>query len=295
VTIGYVIAFEPWDQLSRLTRYGFFEVLVELAIIWIVVFWIWRFVEGTRAAGAVRGIVVVAFGAMALRLLAPVESFRRLAFLFDNILGFAALALVIIFQPELRRAVIRLGETSIFRPPTSDMSPVIDEIVEAASFLSKNSFGAIIAIERSVGLKETVEAGRYLNADVSAELIQSIFWPNNPLHDMGVVIRGSKIVAAGVQFPLAHPLEMADPQLGTRHRAAVGLTRAVDALCIVISEETGSISLGERGKLTRWLDPDALRRELGERLAVQAESAKDEPPPKVEQTLSGENAEEQAA
>jgi diadenylate cyclase len=293
-TFSPFILFQPLSQLTRLTSYGFFEVLVELAVIWILVYWIWRFVEGTRAAGAVRGIIVVALVAMGLRLLTPVESFRRLAFLFDNILGFAALALVIIFQPELRRAVIRLGETSIFRQQTSDMAPVIDEIVEACGFLSKNSFGAIIAIERTVGLKETVEAGRFLNADVSAELLQSIFWPNNPLHDMGVVIRGGKIVAAGVQFPLAHPLEMADPQLGTRHRAAVGLTRAVDALCIVISEETGSISLAERGKLTRWLSPDDLRGELTERLAA-VEEAEKEKAPDVDETLSGEKAEEQAA
>jgi len=263
-----VLLFQPWDQFTRLANYSPFEVLVELGVIWAVVFVVWRFVEGTRAAGAVRGIIVLVLVTLLLRLLAPGDTFARLAYLYDNFLGFAALALVIIFQPELRRAVIRLGETSMFRQTSSEIAPVVDSLVQSCTFLSKNKFGAIIAIERQVGLRETIEGGRVLNADISAELIQSIFWPNNPLHDMAVVIRGNKVAAAGVQFPLADPQDMSDPRLGTRHRAAVGLTRLVDALVIVVSEETGSISLGERGALERWLTPEALRAELTRRLTI---------------------------
>lgn len=273
-----MLLFEPWEQFARLANYNPLEVLVEIIIIWTVIFVVWRFVEGTRAAGAVRGIIVLVLISLLLRLLTPGDYFLRLAYLYDNFLGFAALALVIIFQPELRRAVIRLGETSIFRQTGSEIAPVVDALVLACSFLSKNKFGAIIAIERQVGLRETIEGGRPLNADISAELLQSIFWPNNPLHDMAVVIRGNRIIAAGVQFPLADPHEMSDPRLGTRHRAAVGLTRHVDALVIVVSEETGSISLSERGTLERWLTPEALRAELTRRLTINPpRSAADDP------------------
>ncbi len=265
--------FEPLRQLLvRLRGYAPWEVAIELLIIGAIVWMIWRFVKGTRAAGALKGILVLVLVTIALRLITPVESFGRVAFLYDNILGFAALALVIVFQPEIRRALIRLGETTFFRESATEMARVVEAIVEACSFLSKNKFGAIIAVERHVGLRETIETGRILNADVSAELLQSIFWPNNPLHDMGVVIKGARILAAGVQFPLADAIETTDPTLGTRHRAAVGLSRATDALVVVVSEETGMISIADHGRLLRGLSNAELRAELTRRLRPQDEA-----------------------
>lgn len=255
--------FEPLQQLVvRLSNYSIWEFAVEFLVIWAVVYVVWRFVHGTRAAGAVKGILVLVLLTLALRVFMPGEHFQRLAFLYDNFLGFAALAAVIIFQPELRRALIRLGEAPFFRPTPSNVPQIVDAMVSACTFLSKNKFGAIIAVERQVGLRETIEGGRVLNADLSAELLQSIFWPNNPLHDMAVVIRGEKIIAAGVQLPLADPEDMRDQAVGTRHRAAVGLSRVVDAIVVVVSEETGAISIAERGRLDRWLTPDMLRSEL---------------------------------
>jgi len=266
--------FDSFRQLAgRLTAYPWWEVAVELGIIFAIAWIVWRFVQGTRAAGALKGILLLVVATLALRLAAPPGAFERLAFLYDNFLAFAAIAAVIIFQPELRRALIRLGETRLFRSAGSDVTPIVDAIVSACRFLSKNKFGAIIAIERRVGLRETVEGGRIINADVSSELLQTIFWPNSPLHDMGVVIRDGRIVGAGVQFPLAEPFEMTDPRLGTRHRAAVGLTRVTDALVIVVSEETGGISLAERGKLDRWLSPETLGEEIVKRIAAAAEGA----------------------
>lgn len=252
--------------LSRLMAYPAWEMAVELIVIWALAMLAWRFVQGTRAAGAVKGILLVLLGFLLLRLVAPSGSFERLAYLGDRFLGFAAIALVIIFQPELRRAMVRIGEAPLFRAGPADVTPVIDAIVNAAGFLSKNQFGALVAIEGRVGLREVVEGGKILNADVSAELLQSIFWPNNPLHDMGVVVRGKRIVAAGVQFPLADPQEMPDQRLGTRHRAAIGLSRVTDTIVIVVSEETGAISLAERGRLERWLTPETLREELIKRM-----------------------------
>ncbi len=264
-----LLRFEPIRQLiDRLGGYVWWEVLVELAVICAMVWLLWRFIRGTRAAAAVRVALVLAVGALFIRLIIPIEAFERLAFLFDNVIGMFALALVVIFQPELRRALIRLGEGGYLRPARADVGPVVDAIVSACTFLSRSKFGAILAVEKSVGMRELIETGRILDADISAPLLQSIFWPNNPLHDMGVVIRGKKIVAAGVQFPLADPAEMTDPKLGTRHRAAIGLSRVVDAVIVVVSEETGSISLAERGRLEQWLTPEALRAELVERLGA---------------------------
>src|SRR5690606_38172125 len=170
--------------------------------------------------------------------------------------------------PELRRALMRMGELPAARSlfgnlqSQKDVDEMIAAVCGAASLLSKSKFGGIIAIERQTGLRDFIEGGRPLNADVSQDLLLAIFWPNNPLHDMGVVMRGKKIVAAGVQFPLAEPNEISDPNLGTRHRAAVGLSRVSDALVVVVSEETGAISLGEGGRLRRWLSVETLEEEL---------------------------------
>ena len=138
--------------------------------------------------------------------------------------------------------------------------------MRACELLSKNQFGALIAIEGRVGLRELIERGTAINADVSAELLQAIFWPNSPLHDMGVIVRGNKVLAAGVQFPLAEPADMPDQRLGTRHRAALGLARITDTIIIVVSEETGAISLAHHGRLSRWLTPEGLQSELHRRL-----------------------------
>lgn len=266
--------FEWLNQLwSRLQGYSPWQVVIELAVIGAIVYVVWRFVQGTRAAGALRAmIVLLVVGTVLVRLASQRDIFPRLSQLYTRILGFSAIALVVIFQPELRRALIRIGELPAVRPffrPTpgaGEQSQVVDAIVAASRFLSKNKFGAIIAVERQVGLREMLVGSTMLNADVSAELLQSIFWPNNPLHDLGVVVRGGKILAAGVQFPLADPEDMNDPSLGARHRAAVGLTRVSDAIVVVVSEETGAISIAERGRLDRWRSPESLATELLRRL-----------------------------
>lgn len=260
--------FERLSQVAqRVLDYRLWEVGIELAILWLCVYVAYRFVRGTRAAGALKGLVLVLIlGTLVVRVMGD-RLFPRLAVLYNNFLGFAAIALVVTFQPELRRALIRLGETPFFRPSVSEVKPVVEAVVSACELLSRKKYGAILAIERSVGLREVIETGRLINAEVSADLLTTIFWPNSPLHDMGVVISGRKLVAAGVQFPLAEPEEMpVQENLGTRHRAAVGLARVSDALVIVVSEETGAISLAEGRGLTRWLTPAALAQELTTRL-----------------------------
>ncbi len=264
--------FDRLRQLgARLGEYNLWEVALEVGVLCVIIYAILRFVRGTRAAGALKGLLILLVASTILvRILASGDLLPRLGVLYDQFLAFAAIVLVVTFQPELRRALIRLGEAPLFRGVSADVAPVVDAVVGASTFLSKNKFGAIIAIERNVGLRETVESGRQLNADVSSHLLNSIFWPSNPLHDMGVVIRNTKIVAASVQFPLADPHDMPEAHLGTRHRAAVGLARTTDAIVVVVSEETGGISLAEGSTLSRWLSGDELRAALIKRLSAGA-------------------------
>ena len=259
--------------LSRLTAYNAWELLIELAIIWVVVFVIFRFVRGTRAAGALKGmLLLVIVGALLIRLFESVDLFGRLTALSDVFLGLAAIVTVVVFQPELRRAFIRLGEANFLTGSSADQASSIKPIVDAAAFLAKNKFGGIIAIERNTGLREAVENGVKLNAELSTPLLCNIFQPNAPLHDMGVIIRGNRIVAASVPFPLIEPYELPDPRLGTRHRAALGLSRNSDALVVVVSEETGAISLAEARTLTRWLTPERLSQLLHDKLTASSAS-----------------------
>jgi diadenylate cyclase len=202
-------------------------------------------------------LLVVA--SMLVRVLGHGESFTRLAFLYDAMLPLVAIGLVVVFQPEIRRAISRIGDTPLFRRKPQPVTITVDAVVEAAVYLSRAKFGALMVIERSTPLKNLLEGGTVLNADISSRLLQTMFFPGTALHDLAVVIRGQRILAAGVQLPLAEPSEMSDGQLGSRHRAGVGVTQETDALVVIVSEETGIISLAERGELTRSLNADELR------------------------------------
>ena len=256
------------DLLRRLDSYPAPVVLIELAVIWGTVYLVLRFVRDTRAAGALKGILlIVLLLSVGGWILGGAETFQRLAYLIDRFLGILALALVVIFQPELRRAAIRVGEsTFFFRSTPSEIAQVVEAISDSCRYLSKSRFGAIIVIERSIGLKGLTEGGTRIDAVVSARLIQSIFFPGTALHDLAVLIRGRVVHAAGVQLPMADPLDMADRSLGARHRAAVGITRECDALVVVVAEETGLIRIAERGRLSDPIGPDELADRLRQRL-----------------------------
>ncbi len=172
---------------------------------------------------------------------------------------------LVAFQPELRRALIRAGEMRFMRRSGSH-GKLISSLLEAAGYLSRNRYGALIALQRDVGLANWAEHGTQLNAEISANLLNTLFYPNSALHDLGVIIRGNRVLAGGCQFPVAESGEV-DASLGSRHRAAVGLSAESDALVLVVSEETGTISLADGGKLTRFLALDDLEQELETRLA----------------------------
>lgn len=256
--------------VSRLGAYAPWEVAIELLVIWVVVYAVARFVAGTRAAGALKGLLVLVVVATVLsRVMGGGGSFQRLGLLYDRFLALFAIALVVIFQPELRRALVRLGETPFFRASPKDIEKVIAEISTAASYLARAKFGAIIVIERQVATAGLVEGGTVLDSELSSRLLQTIFFPGSALHDLAVIVRGSRLHSAGVQLPLADPGDMPDPALGSRHRAAVGLSKECDALVVVVSEETGTVRIAERGKLSDRMLAEDLRAELTVRLRTE--------------------------
>jgi len=254
-----------WQRIQGYLSSEPLAVLFELLVIWVVVYLAVRFLKGTRGARVVWGVVLIMIiGTLTLRVFpGGSDALERLNYLYSNLLAFLAFVLVIVFQPELRRALVRIGEGGWFSKTGLRRARIVEELVASIDYLSRNKIGGLVAIERQVGLKGIVEAGTRLDAEVSRQLLNTLFWPGSALHDMGVVIRGDRVVAAGVQFPLAEGDDMAQ-ELGSRHRAAVGLSQEADALIIVVSEETGTISVAERGKLTRGLSVNDLRSVLSE-------------------------------
>ncbi len=248
-------------------------VAVELLVIGLVAYVVVRFVQGTRAAGALKGmLVILVLVTVATRVLGGVDSgerFERLGFLYERALTLLAFALIVVFQPELRRALVRVGEARLFRSTPGEIATVVEQVVDACMFLSKARFGAIIVFEREVRLGGLAEGGTHIGAEVSAPLIQTVFYPGSALHDLALIIRGRVIDTAGAQLPLANAADMPDPTLGSRHRAAVGLTKECDAVVVVVSEETGKIRIAERGRLEVMHSEEQLRGELKRRLGRQ--------------------------
>jgi diadenylate cyclase len=253
---------EYLKQLANPQIYPRQQIVIEVAIIFVLVYLLLRYLRGTRGGRAIKGLALVFLVVTTLvKTLTSEYQYPRLNVLYGGFLTVAAFMFAIVFQPELRRGFVRLGEARIFRA-AGRSSRVIEALVASAEYLSKNKVGALIALERRVALKGVVDGGVALDAEVSTPLLNTLFWPGSALHDMGVIIQDGRIVAAGVQFPLAEESEDLDTELGSRHRAAIGLSLEGDALVIVISEETGTISLAERGRLTRALTAPMLRERL---------------------------------
>ncbi len=245
------------NYLRRLTAHQWWVVLLEMLLIGVVVYSVLEFLRGTRGARLIKGVGLFLLIAYTIIRLGG-DKLLRVEFLFSRLLVFTSFAIVVVFQPELRRALIRLGETRLFRPNAGSARKTVDMICESVEYCARNRIGALIAVERDVGLAGLTENGTTLNADLSAELLDTIFWPGSLLHDMGVVIRDGKVVAAGVQFPLAEGGELSQ-EMGARHRAGLGLAQETDAVVVIVSEETGTISIAERGQLTRGLTAEELR------------------------------------
>ncbi len=235
--------------------FWYIKPAIEITILWFVFYRILIFFEGTRAFQVLKGItyLLIAF------LLSQILGFDILNWLLTKIFGISIIAVLIIFQQELRQGLARLGQHHLFSLglEEAEILAVIDEIVEAALRLSKQKHGCIIAIERETKLKPYIESGAEIDGKISREMLISIFTPPTPLHDGGVVTRGDRIIAAACLFPLSENPNFSK-SMGTRHRAAIGLSEQTDAVIIVVSEETGDISLAHDGRLMHMNDPDKL-------------------------------------
>ncbi|MEK7852194.1 MAG: diadenylate cyclase CdaA [Planctomycetota bacterium] len=238
--------------------------LGEIFLIYMVVYIVLRIMQGPRGTTVLRGLafiivmisVIILFFVRKLQLL-------TIDWLVSEFVPVFIIPIIILFQPEFRRALLRLGQNPVFNIFLKPEYHVIDEIVKAVENLSGSKVGAIIAIEREVGLDNFVETGTKIDGTVSSELLCTIFWSGTPLHDGAVIIQGQKLSAAGCLLPLTESTEISK-RLGTRHRAGVGLTEETDAVAIVVSEETGTISTGIKGVLTQGIDAKELKRILNE-------------------------------
>jgi len=232
------------------------KAILEILILWFVIYKIFLFLKGTKAVYLLRGIIILVIAFFVFQK----ADLYVLSWLLTKFFAFFLILIVIIFQPELREGLIRLGKRHIFyiEPKQEEIDRLIRAIVSAASIMSKKNIGALMAIKREIGLKNYIESGVILNADITSDILQNIFFPGTPLHDGGVIIDGTKIVAAGCLFPLTDNPDL-ERALGMRHRAAVGLSESSDAVVIVVSEERGSISLAINGQLTKNLSPSDLQ------------------------------------
>jgi diadenylate cyclase len=237
--------------------------LVEIAILAVAIYVLLRFLGRTRGSGVVRGmgLVVVGFVLVAQVVVASFD-LTELSRVLDYLLTTGLIGLVVIFQPELRRGLIVLGRYRMLRYFGGDRHPIADKLADAAEALSRECVGALIAIQREVALNTCAESGERLDAEISPALIRTVFSPRSPLHDGALIIANGRLRAAACQLPLGQPPEGASVHMGMRHRAALCLSDETDAVLLVVSEETGRISLAVGGRL------EAVPREnLSRRLA----------------------------
>jgi len=228
------------------------KILVEVSILWVAFYVILIFVRGTRGVQAFKGIALIVLFFIITQQL----GLDTINWIFTKLFAISVIAFLIIFQPELRRGLTRIGQKGwsgfFFRE-----SEIIKEVVRATLSLSKRKVGALLAIERESRLTSYVESGIEIDAKVNAELLMTVFMPNTALHDGGVVISGDRVVGAGCLFPLTQNPKVSRT-LGTRHRAGLGLSEETDAAVIIISEETGGVSIAIGGRITHGLDKSAL-------------------------------------
>ncbi len=243
----------------ELFRVGFLTVsvfdILDILLIALILYKLYLFIRGSRAAQMTVGLIVI----LAISVLVRLFNMNAATWIFDKLQTVWLIAFVVIFQPELRRMLLHLGQSRLiqyFVPLTG--GKFLDEVVKASAELSKRGYGGLIVLPRESGIKSIVETGFKLQAEVSAPLIVSIFHPRSPLHDGAIVIQNDLIEAAKCILPLSEDPHI-DQAIGTRHRAALGLSEESDAVVVVVSEETGQISVAVDGKLIRDLDDESVR------------------------------------
>ncbi len=252
------------EYLIRLTRLKIGDIL-EIIIIAMIIYYFLRWIKTTNAWSVLKGLLIV----FMCWLVAYVFDLHAIQWIFVNAVGVGITALIILFQPELRRVLEQLGQRelmpSFFGGSSSEQEALtqedIDEIVHAVYHMAKEKTGALIVIERQISLQDKVKTGIIIDANICSGLLISIFEENKPLHDGAVIVRGRKLVAATCYLPLSSNMQLSK-EVGTRHRAAVGISEETDSFTVIVSEETGTVSIARNGELIRGVSGDRLKKEL---------------------------------
>jgi diadenylate cyclase len=236
------------------------RAIIDILLVALMFFGLSFFIRGTQAMALLRGVLLL-LGIVVV--VSNILQLTALRWLLQNVLTFLAVAIPVIFQPELRRALERLGRAGFLvnrQAPESLRTKIIDDICQAAERLSERRHGALIVLERNSSLQEYIRTGVSLNSEMSPQLLLTVFWPKTELHDGAAILdnRG-RVAAAACVLPLSSARTMTTPKLGTRHRAALGMSEVSDAICVVVSEETGRISIANGGRLIPRLDTKRLR------------------------------------
>lgn len=237
----------PFDwSLEALFSWATASNILDIIIVSFVVYQLIKIIRGTRINELLNGIFIV----LVVKVLSSLLNLQTTEYIIDFIIQWSALALIIIFQPELRRGLEHLGRGSVFgkRRKTNPSEKLITDLSTAIRYMSKRRIGALISIERDAGLDEYIETGIPINADISNELLINIFIPNTPLHDGAVIIKDFKVASAASYLPLSESPAI-PKKFGTRHRAAIGLSEQSDAVTLIVSEETGAISISHKGNI----------------------------------------------
>ncbi len=236
----------------------YWKPAIEISVFWFVFYLLFVYIKDSGMAQALKGIFIL----VALFFVAQFFELKSIGWILSHLFQISILGFLIIFQPELRRGLARIGQSPLFKIFIKE-EKVADEIIRAVVSMSKNRIGALIALEREASLKPYIESGIPLDGVLTSELLMTIFMPNTPFHDGGVIIQGNRVVAVGCLFPLSQSQKLSKV-LGTRHRAALGLSEETDAVIIVVSEETGIISLMNQGKAVQDVDEERLKELLFE-------------------------------
>jgi diadenylate cyclase len=248
------------DVLWIFSRFDWLSA-IDILLVALFFYWLLFLIQGTQAIQLLRGIIIIVLLTV---LVTSIFELTAFSWLIRNSIPALLVAIPVIFQPELRRALERLGRTGfpINRPPLrAIIEQAVNQICEASQRLSEHHYGALVVLERETGLQEHIDTGVKIDALVTSELLLTIFFPNTALHDGAVIVREDRVVAAACILPLTEGF-VADRNLGLRHRAAIGITEQSDAIAIAISEETGIISIARNGRIIRHLDEKRLRKVL---------------------------------
>ncbi|MGH7884359.1 MAG: diadenylate cyclase CdaA [Thermodesulfobacteriota bacterium] len=252
-------------MLESIENFRYLWDTLDIFLVALIFYYILRIIEGTRASQILIGLIVLSF----LYFVSQRWGLFTLNWLLGHFLGSIILVVVILFQNDIRNALARIGKRPmLFRfSRTEAEESTVDKLVKASTYMSSKKIGAIIAIERANNLNDFVEIGMELDANISTEIIISIFNTQSPLHDGAVILRNNKILSAGSFFPIETDPDIGR-EMGTRHRAAIGLSSETDAIVIVVSEESGLISIAYQGEITRGLDAASLNKRLTDLLGV---------------------------